>query len=77
VPLGRPNGKPIGLKLNGTQQILVDADDVSLLENKISTTKKNKEALTNSSREFGLEVSTKVTKYTLKSRDQKAGQNHG
>jgi hypothetical protein len=31
----------VGLKFNGTHQLLVYADDVNLLEDKINTVKKN------------------------------------
>jgi hypothetical protein len=35
----------VGLKLNGTHQLLIYADDVSLLGDNIDTIKKNKETL--------------------------------
>jgi hypothetical protein len=47
----------VGLKLNGTYQLLVYADDVNLLGDKINTIRKKAEALTGDSKEVGLEVS--------------------
>jgi hypothetical protein len=66
----------VGLKLNGTHQLLVCADDENLGGDNINSTKKNKEALTNTCKEVGLEVNTEKTKYTLMSRHKNAGQNH-
>jgi hypothetical protein len=46
------------LKLNGTHQLLVCADDIKLLEDDIDTIKKNTEVITDASKEVGLEVNT-------------------
>jgi hypothetical protein len=46
----------LGLKLNGTHQLLAYADDVSLLGDNIDTIKKNMETLINASKEVGLEI---------------------
>ena len=51
-----------GLKLNGTHQILVYANDVNILGKSIHTTKKNTEALVVTSTEIGLKVNAKKTK---------------
>ena len=65
-----------GLELNGTCQLLVYADDVSILGGRVHTIKKNAEALVVTSRQIGLEVNADKTKYTTMSRDQNAGQSH-
>jgi hypothetical protein len=62
------------LKLNGTHQLLVYADDV--LGRSIHTIKKNTEALVVASKEIGLEVNAEKTKYMVMSLDQNAGQNY-
>jgi hypothetical protein len=42
----------VGLKLNGTHQLLAYADDVTLLGDNIDTVKRNKETLIDSSKVF-------------------------
>jgi site-specific DNA-adenine methylase len=64
------------LKLNGTHQLLVYADDVNLLDDNIDTIKRNTQHLIDASKEVGLEANTEKTKYMLLSRHQNAGQNH-
>jgi hypothetical protein len=44
----------VGLKLNGTHQLLVYADDVNILGDKIDTIKKNRETLIYGSKEVGV-----------------------
>jgi hypothetical protein len=66
----------VGLKLNGTHQLLVYVDNVNLLGDNIDTIKNNTETLADASKEVGLEVYTEKTKYMLLSRQQNAGQNH-
>jgi len=65
-----------GLKLNGTHQLLVYADDVNILGGSVHTMKENTEALIVASKETGLEVNADKTKYMAMSRDQNAGQSH-
>jgi len=64
------------LKLNGTHQLLAYADDVNKLGGSIPTLKENAEALVETTREIGLEVSADKTKYMVMSGDQNAGRNH-
>jgi hypothetical protein len=64
------------MKLNGTHQLLVYADDVNLLEDNIDNIKKNTETLIDASKEVGLEVNAERTKCTLLPRHQNTGQNH-
>ena len=58
-----------GLKLNGTHQCLVYADDVNILCGSIHSIKKNTEALVVASKEIGLEVNADKTKYMGVSRN--------
>jgi hypothetical protein len=46
----------VGLKLNGTHQLVAYADDVNLLGDNIDTIKKNTETLIDASKEVGLEI---------------------
>ena len=62
-----------GLKLNGTHQLLVYADDVNILGGSVHTVQKNAEALVAATKEIGLEVNAHKTKYMTVSRDQNAG----
>jgi hypothetical protein len=66
----------LGLKLNGTHQLLVYAVDVNLLGDNIETIKKNAQTVIDARKEVGLDVNTEKTKYMLLSRHQNAGQNH-
>ena len=65
-----------GLKLNGTHQILVYADDVNILGGSIHTVKENAEALVVATKQTGLEVNADKTKYMVMSREQTAGLSH-
>jgi hypothetical protein len=60
----------VGLKLNGTHQLLAYADDVNLLGGNIDIIKKNTEILIGASKEVGLEINVEKTKYMLLSRHQ-------
>jgi len=65
-----------GLKLNGTHQLLVYADDVNILRGSVDTVKENAEALIMASKESGLQVNADRTKYMVKPQDQNAEQSH-
>ena len=65
-----------GLKLNGTHQLLVYADDVNILGGRVHTVKENAEALIVSSKKTRLEINADKTKYMVMSRVQSAGQSH-
>ena len=56
-----------GLKLNGTHQLLVYADDVHILGGSIRIIKKNAEPLIVASKGIGLEVNDDKTKYLVMS----------
>ena len=64
------------MKLNGTHQLLVFANDINILGGNVHTTKENAEALVVASKEIGLEVIADKTKYVVTSRDQNAGRSH-
>jgi hypothetical protein len=64
------------LKLNGTHQFLVYADDVNILGGSVHSIKKNAEDLIIASKEIGLEVNAEKTKYMVMSLNQNARHNH-
>jgi hypothetical protein len=65
------------LELNRTHQLLVYADDITLLGENINIIKKNAEAvLDDASKEIGLEVNSEKTKYMFMSHHQIAGQSN-
>jgi hypothetical protein len=68
----------VGLKLNGTHQLLAYADDVNLLRDNIDIKKRYKEnmaSLIDGSKEIGLEINVEKTKYMLLSHHQNVDQN--
>jgi hypothetical protein len=65
-----------GLKLNGTHQLLVYADDINLLGDNTNIIKKNTGAITDASKDVALEVNTEKSKYVLMPHHQNSGQNH-
>jgi hypothetical protein len=67
--------KKVGLKLNGTHQLLAYADDLNLLGDNVDTIKKNTETLIDASKEVDLEITIEKTKYMLVSRHQNACRN--
>ena len=64
------------LKLNGTHQLVVYADDVNILGGSVHTIKENTETLVVASKEIGLEVNADKTMYVVMSRDQNARRRH-
>jgi len=54
-----------GLKLNGTHQLLVYADDVNILGRSTQTIKKNTDTIVVARKENGLEVNADKTKYMV------------
>jgi hypothetical protein len=66
----------VGLKLNGTHQLLVYGDNVNLLGDNIDAIKKNMGTLIDASKEVGPEVIREKTKYTLLSCHQNAGESY-
>jgi len=66
----------IGMRLNGTHQLLVCTDDVNIVGGSVRTIKQNTEALVFASKETGLEVKADKTKYMVMSRDQNARRSH-
>jgi hypothetical protein len=65
----------VGLEFNGTHQLLVYADNVSLLGDSVNTIKENSETLLDASRDIDLEINAKKTKYMIMSRHPNSGQN--
>ena len=61
-----------GLKLNGTHQLLVYAEDVNILGGSVHTVKENAEALVVATKD----INADKTKYMIMSRDQDAGRSH-
>jgi hypothetical protein len=53
----------VGLKLNGTHQLLAYADDVNLLGDNIETINQNTGTSVDASKEVGLEENVEKTKY--------------
>jgi hypothetical protein len=65
-----------GMKLNGTHQLLVYANDVNVLGGSLHTAQKNTVVLVVASKEIGLEINADKTKFMVMSRDQNAGHSH-
>jgi hypothetical protein len=75
--IGKVQENQVGLKLNGTHQLLAYADDVNLPGDNIDTIGKNTESFIYAGKEVGLEIHIEKTKYMLLSRHQNVGQNRG
>ena len=64
------------MKLNGTHQLLSDANGVNILGRGVHTLKQNAEPLVAVTRKIGREESADRNKYMVMSRDQNAGRIH-
>jgi len=55
----------VGLKFNGTHQLLFCVDDVNLLDDSTITVQENTETLVEASRNIGLEVNAEKIKHMI------------
>jgi hypothetical protein len=65
----------VSMELNGTHQLLVCSDDVTLLDDSVNTIKENSETLLEANRDIGLEINAEKAKYMIMSRHPNSGQN--
>jgi hypothetical protein len=72
----RVQANQVGLKLNGTHQLLVYAVDANILGGSVHAIKKNTDTLVAASKEICLEVNAEKTKYMVMSHNQNKGENH-
>ena len=72
-PIGTIKVKQDGLKLNGTHQLLVYADDVNILGGSVHTVRVKQKLSLVASKETGLEINADKNKYMVMSREQNAG----
>jgi hypothetical protein len=61
MPLGNSRKTRWLLKLNGTHQLLLYADDMTRLSDNIDSIKENKENVIDASKEVDLEINTEKT----------------
>jgi hypothetical protein len=73
--ISRVQVNKVGLKLNGTHQLLFYADDANILGGRVHTIKKNTNILAVACKETGLEVNSN-TGYVVTSQDQNACRSH-
>jgi hypothetical protein len=65
----------VDLELNVKHQLLVYTDDVNLLGDSVNPKKGNSETLLEASRDIGLDINTKRTKYMIMPHHPNSGQN--
>jgi hypothetical protein len=65
----------VGLKFNGTYQLLVYTNNINLLHDNLNTIKKNTEALLDASKDDGLKVNMEKTKHVVAFQHINAGKN--
>jgi hypothetical protein len=68
-PIRKIQENQVGLKLNGTHQLLAYAADVNLLGDNLDTIERSTETLIDVSKKVGLEINVEKTKYMLLSHD--------
>jgi hypothetical protein len=61
--IGKVQENQVGLKLNGTHQLVAYADDMNLLGDNIDTIKRNTETLIGANKEVVLEINVEKTMY--------------
>jgi hypothetical protein len=76
VAIRRVQVKQDGLKLNGTYQVLIYADDSNITGGSVHTINKNAGSLLVAGTETGLKVNVDKSKYMDMSADQNAGRSH-
>jgi hypothetical protein len=74
MPPGKSKKNQVGLEMDGTQQLLVYADDVNLLGDITNTKKENTGTLLEASWDIGLEINAEKTKYMM-SFNRNSGEN--
>ena len=65
-----------GLKLNGTHQLVVYADDINILVGSVHAIQEKAEASVVARKEIGIEVNGDKTKFMVTSRDQNETRSH-
>jgi hypothetical protein len=65
----------VGFKMNGTHLLLIYADDINLMGDRINTIKENTQTLLGASRVICLKINAEKTKYMIMSHHQNSEQN--
>ena len=64
------------MKLNGTHQLLVYADDINIMGESVHTIEGNTGTLVVAGKKTGIDVNADKTRYVVASRDHNARRNH-